>query len=114
MVAGDWISTQDSRQAQQFFGVLEHRLEKFGLELAPAKSRVIRFSRNGEPGATRFDFLGFEFSWRKDRAGRPHLKRRTSRKKLRNSLANFTEWCKQSRHVPLRELFPVLKLKLHG
>src|SRR3990172_7226577 len=99
-------------EAQHFYGALEHRLEKFGLQLAAAKSRVIPFSRNGEPGATRFDFLGFEFSWGKDRAGKPHLKRRTSRKKLRNSLANFTQWCKQSRHVPLRELFPLLKLKL--
>jgi len=101
-------------EAQHFYGALEHRLEKFGLQLAAAKSRVIPFSRNGEPGATRFDFLGFEFSWGKDRTGRPHVKRRTSRKKLRNSLANFTAWCKQSRHVPLRELFPQLKLKLRG
>jgi len=69
----------------------------FGFRLAAAKSRVIPFNRNGEPGATRFDFLGFEFSWGKDRACKPHLKRRTSRKKLRNSLANFTAWCKQSR-----------------
>ena len=101
-------------EAQHFYGALEHRLEKFGLQLAAAKSRVVPFSRNGEPGATRFDFLGFEFSWGRDRAGKPHLKRRTSRKKLRNSLANFTAWCKQSRHVPLRELFPLLKLKLVG
>jgi len=101
-------------EAQHFYGALEHRLEKFGLQLAAAKSRVIPFSPNGEPGATRFDFLGFEFSWGKDRAGNPHVKRRTSRKKLRNSLANFTQWCKQSRHVPLRELFSLLKLKLRG
>src|SRR5881396_2207581 len=93
---------------------LEHRLGKFGLQLAAAKSRVIPFSRNGEPGATRFDFLGFEFHWGKDRAGKPHLQRRTSRKKLRHSLSNFTAWCKQSRHVPLKKLFPSLNLKLRG
>ena len=29
-------------------------------------------------------------------------------------LTNFTQWCRQSRHVPLRELFPLLKLKLRG
>ncbi len=59
-------------------------------QLAAAQSRVIHFSRNGEPGSSRFDFLGFEFTWGNDRAGKPHVKRRTSRKKLRNSLANFT------------------------
>ena len=75
---------------------------------------MIPFSPSGEPGATRFDFLGFEFSWRKDRAGKPHVQRRTSRKKLRNSLANFTQWCKQSRHTPLKKLFASLNLKLRG
>ena len=64
----------------------EAPLEKFGLRLAAAKSRVIPFSRNAEPGATRFDFLGFEFHWGEDRAGKPHLKRRTSRQTLRNFL----------------------------
>ena len=64
--------------------------------------------------ATQFDFLGFEFSWRKDRAGQPHVKRRTARKKLRNSLTRFSQWCKQSRHVSLRKLFSSLKLKLRG
>jgi len=113
--ADDFVCAfQNQDEAQHFFGALEHRLEKFGLQLAAAKSRVIPFSPTGEPGATRFDFLGFEFSWRKDRTGKPHVQRRTSRKKLRNSLANFTQWCKQSRHVPLRELFPLLKLKLRG
>ena len=113
--ADDFVCAfQHQDEAQHFYGAMEFRLEKFGLQLAAAKSRVIPFSRNGEPGATRFDFLGFEFSWGKDRAGKAHLKRRTSRKKLRNSLANFTLWCKQSRHVPLRELFPMLKLKLRG
>src|SRR5439155_10975322 len=87
---------------------------KFGLQLAAAKSRVIPFSRDAEPGATRFDFLGFEFHWGKDRAGKPDLTRRRSRKKLWNSLSNFTQWCKQSRHVPLKKLFATLNLKLRG
>lgn len=113
--ADDFVCAFENQdEAQHFFGALEHRLEKFGLQLAAAKSRVISFNRNGEPGQTRFDFLGFEFRWGKDRDGKPHLKRRTSRKKLRNSLLNFTQWCKQSRHVPLRELFSSLNLKLCG
>ena len=113
--ADDFVCAFENQdEAQHFFGVLEHRLEQFGLRLAKAKSRVIPFSRNGEPGATRFDFLGFEFYWGKDRSGKPHLKRRTSRKKLRNSLANFTQWCKENRSTPLRKLFPALNPKLRG
>src|SRR2546428_2475241 len=79
-------------EARHFFGALEHRLSKFGLQLAAAKSRVIPFSRNGESGATRFDFLGFEFHWGKDRAGKPHLQRRTSRAR------SFATRCPTSPH----------------
>src|SRR5438034_11510164 len=104
--ADDFVCAfQNQDEAQRFYVALELRLEKFGLQLAAAKSRVIPFSPVGEPGATRFDFLGFEFSWRKDRAGKPHVQRRTSRKKLRTSLANFTQWCKQSRHTRLKKVF---------
>jgi RNA-directed DNA polymerase len=100
--------------AQRFYTALRLRLEKYGLQLAVAKTRVIRFCRSDEPGTARFEFLGFEFFWGDDRKGVRRVQRRTSRKKLRNSLANFTLWCKRSRHMPVRELFPQLKLKLRG
>jgi group II intron reverse transcriptase/maturase len=105
---------QHEEEAQSFYKALEFRLEKFGLQLAADKTRVIRFSRKEKPGSSRFDFLGFEFFWGRDRARKPHLKRRTSRKKLRNSLANFTQWCKENRNLRLRLFFPTLKLKLRG
>ena len=101
-------------EARTFYKALEFRLEKFGLQLAAEKTRVIRFSRREKAGSSRFDFLGFEFHWGQDRARRPHLKRRTSRKKLRNSLANFTKWCKENRNLRLGQFFPTLKLKLRG
>lgn len=100
--------------AKAFFKALGLRLEKYGLELAADKTRVMHFSRSNQPGATRFDFLGFEFRWDKDRAGKPHVARRTSRKKLRNSIATFTQWCKQHRNVRLNLLFPELNRKLRG
>lgn len=100
--------------AEAFFNVLEVRLEKFGLQLAADKTRVLRFSRSNQPGSTRFDFLGFEFRWDRDRAGKPHVVRRTARKKLRNSIATFTQWCRQNRNVRLKLLFPQLNRKLRG
>jgi RNA-directed DNA polymerase len=113
--ADDFVCGFEYEQdAQRFYKAMGLRLEKFGLRLAAAKTRILRFCRSDEPGTTRFDFLGFEFFWGPDRKGEPRVQRRTSRKKLRNSLANFTQWCKQSRHVPLRKLFPQLKQKLRG
>ena len=94
--------------------MLGKRLGKFDLEVSAEKTRIIPFDRQRPTGKTGFDFLGFEFFWGKDRGGRPHLKRRTSRKKLRASLKRFTEWCKESRNLRLGELFRRLNAKLRG
>ena len=39
------IAFQFSRDAENFYKALPHRLSKFGLEIAPEKTRLIRFSR---------------------------------------------------------------------
>jgi len=82
--------------------------------LSPEKTKVIELRRDQQSGKNSFDFLGFEFRWGKDRSGKPHLKRRTSRKKLRKSLKNFTDWCKANRHLRLDVLFKKLNAKLRG
>jgi hypothetical protein len=94
--------------------VLGKRLGKFGLEISTQKTRVIRFSKEEKPGKNRFDFLGFEFRWDKDLAGKPHVKRRTSRKKLRTSLKNVNRWCKENKHRRLWDMFARLNAKLRG
>lgn len=99
--------------AERFYRVLGKRLEKFGLELSAEKTRVIAFDR-GQSKQEGFEFLGFEFRWGQDRQGKAHVKRRTSRKKLRSSLDRFTEWCRQKRHCPVKDWFKELKPKLQG
>jgi RNA-directed DNA polymerase len=111
--ADDFVAAfQYQEEAERFYSQLGQRSEKFGLELSAEKTRTIPFQR--KQTATSFDFLGFEFRWGKDRAGKPHLKRRTARKKLEKSLKQFTEWCKQNRHLKLGELFRILNAKLRG
>ena len=113
--ADDFVCAfQYQADAERFYRALSKRLGKFGLKLSAEKTRVIRFSRDHQPGKTSFDFLGFEFRWGKDRGGRPHLKRRTSRKRLRSSLKNFSIWCKENRHLRLDVLFRKLNAKLRG
>jgi RNA-directed DNA polymerase len=113
--ADDFVAGfENEREASQFYKALGKRLEKYGLELAPDKTRVMTFKRTDKSGANRFDFLGFEFHWGRDRAGKDYLRRRTSRKKLRSSLHNFTEWCKENRSLPTGELFTRLNRKLRG
>jgi RNA-directed DNA polymerase len=64
---------------------LAKRLEKLGLEVAPEKTRILRFSRFHRSMKRRFTFLGFEFYWFEDREGALRVKRRTARKKLQGA-----------------------------
>ena len=100
-------------EAQRFYGELEARLRKFGLELAKDKTRVIPFSRYRQ-GETSFDFLGFEFRWGSDRQGKARVQLRTARKKFRNSIKRVAAGCKQNRHRRMREQFRLLNAKLRG
>jgi hypothetical protein len=79
-------------EAQRFYQELGKRLAMFNLQLAEDKTHIIQFSRNQKKDKTHFDFLGFEFRWGKSRFGKVVLKRRTSPKKLRKAIVNFTKW----------------------
>jgi RNA-directed DNA polymerase len=113
--ADDFVCAfENQADAERFYNVLGQRLEKFGLELSGAKTRIIPFRRHRQAGKTSCEFLGCECRWGKDRKGRDHLKRRTARKKLRASLKRFTVWCKENRHLRLSVLFQRLNAKLRG
>ena len=105
---------QHEDDARRFYKVLGLRLGKFGLSLAEDKTRMIRFSRLHMEDKTWFEFLGFEFRWGTNRAGKPQVLKRTSRKKFRNSLKRFSEWCKSNKNIRMTELFAKLNLKLRG
>jgi RNA-directed DNA polymerase len=113
--ADDFVAAfQYQDDAERFYQELGQRLGKFGLELAESKTRVIPFSQHHDLGKTSFNFLGFEFRWGTDRKGKPQVQRRTARKKLRNSLQQFTAWCKQKCSFRVKDLFSELNAKLRG
>jgi group II intron reverse transcriptase/maturase len=113
--ADDFVCAfQYQDEAERFYQELGVRLGKFGLELAAEKTGVIPFSQYHNPGRTSFDFLGFEFRWGQDRAGKAHLKRRTARQRQRNSLQRFTAWCKEKCRHRVKDLFAELNVKLRG
>jgi 5-carboxymethyl-2-hydroxymuconate isomerase len=101
--------------AERFFRVLPKRLAKYGLELSAEKSRLVRFSRyRVGKKSEKFDFLGLEFRWVVDLKGTPRVTRRTSRKRLRASLARVTEWVKAQRHLSVRQQVEELNARLRG
>jgi len=112
--ADDFVCVfEKGEDARRFYQALGERLKKFNLELSAEKTHIVPFSPNGEESAS-FDFLGFEYRWGKDRAGKPHVDKRTARKNLRNSLTGFKGWLKENRHRCLPDLFRVLNAKLTG
>lgn len=105
---------QYKEDAERFYKELGIRLEKFNLELAKEKTRILRFSRFDMERSEAFDFLSFEFRWGKDRKGKSRVQRRTSRNKFRASIANFTDWVKKNRHMRLNRLIKILNSKYRG
>jgi group II intron reverse transcriptase/maturase len=101
-------------EAERFHQMLGERLGKFGLALSAEKTRIIRFSSQGPLGNSSFDFLGFEFRWGRDRAGKPRVKRRTARKKLKKSWLLLAVWCRAKRDLLEKDLFRELNAKLRG
>jgi group II intron reverse transcriptase/maturase len=113
--ADDFVCAfQYESEARAFYEELPERLKKFGLEIAPEKTRILRFSRFEPTGKNRFEFLGFEFRWGRSRQGKPSVKRRTAPRRLTRSIAAFTEWIRKHRHRPLPELMGALRAKYRG
>lgn len=104
---------QFSRDAEKFFRALGKRLGKFGLQVAPEKTRIIKFTRF-VPYGNEFSFLGFAFRWGFDRKGKAHLLRETSRRRLQQSICAFKDWLRANRHRRLKSIFSALSVKLRG
>ncbi len=85
---------------------LADRLEGFGLQLAKEKTNCMEFGRFAREDAYKrgekpkeFTFLGFTHYCGKTKQGHFKVKRRTSRKKLGQSLREYTDWAKKARCV---------------
>ena len=94
--------------------MLPKRLEKFGLEVASDKTRLLRFSRFHPRMKRRFTFLGFELYWFEDRQGVPRVMRRTAPKKLQACCRRIKEWIRSNRHLKGRQFVVALNRRLRG
>ncbi len=105
--ADDFVACfQYKEDAESFLRRLKDRLEGFGLEVAEEKTRCIEFGRFARGDAYKrgekpeeFTFLGFTHYCGKTKGGCFKVKRRTSRKKLGQSLERFTDWAEKARRV---------------
>jgi group II intron reverse transcriptase/maturase len=116
------VCLQYEQDAVKFRDDLGQRLGKFGLEVEPTKTRVVKFGRfavqNAKAKGNRpetFDFLGFTHycGTRRDGTGF-RMKRVTARKKFTAKVRVFKEWLKKARTMKTAELWAGAKAKLRG
>ena len=102
--------------------MLPKRFGKYGLALHPEKSRLVPFRglRPGAPAGPRrerpgtFDFLGFTHYWGRTRKGNWAVKRKTARGRFTRALRSLGQWCREHRHMPVKEQWGTLAAKLRG
>jgi group II intron reverse transcriptase/maturase len=108
--------------AHRIMEVLPKRFERFGLALHPQKTRLVRFTRPTErPGAKgkgprpeTFNLLGFTHYWGASRQGNRVVKRKTAKDRFRRAVKRIAEWCRDNRHLTIREQHLGLSRKLQG
>lgn len=109
--------------AMAVYKEMQARLKQCGLEFAEDKTRLIEFGRfanenrrkRGEGKPETFDFLGFtHYCSKSKRTGKFRVKRKTSRKKLKQKIQEFSVWIKSNRNEPLKSIISTTKRKLIG
>ena len=100
-------------EACRVYEVLKKRLDKFGLELAEDKTRILPFGRNSKTKDT-FDFLGFTHVNSKTRAGKYTVGHLISKKKKKQFKANLKKWVKENRNIKFSVFMAALNRKLRG
>jgi group II intron reverse transcriptase/maturase len=104
------VGFQYEQDARAMRTAMAERLAKFGLELHPEKTRVIRFGRYARKDCVRdgrkrpetFDFLGFTHIAGEARQGGFQLQRRTSRKKRAAKMSMLRAEMRLRMHDPPR------------
>jgi len=113
----------DDIVVERFLQQWQDRLQKFGLELHPDKTRLIEFGRcaaenrkqRGEGKPEVFNFLGFTHMCGKTRkTGRFIVKRKTIRKRLSAKLSELKEELRRRWHQPVAEVGKWLKSVVQG
>src|ERR1700751_5006409 len=122
--ADDIVAGFENRaDAERFLQEWKDRLQKFGLEFHPDKTRLIEFGREaaknrkqrdeGKPEV--FNFLGFTHMCGTTRkTGRFIVKRKTIRKRLSAKLSELKEELRRRWHQPVAEVGKWLKSVVQG
>ena len=117
------VGFENRTDAERFLSEWKERMQKFGLELHPDKTRLIEFGRHasenrkkrGEDKPETFHFMGFTHMCGQTRkTGRFIVKRKTIRKRLSAKLKELKEELRRRWHEPVAEVGKWLKSVVRG
>jgi group II intron reverse transcriptase/maturase len=116
------VCFQHESDAKHFRQQMEARLNQFGLEIAPEKTRILEFGpyaqqkarARGEKAET-FDFLGLTHYCARSRNGkRFRMKRKTMSKRFTAKLKAYKTWLKANRTLTTPDIMRITAAKLRG
>ena len=105
---------QKEDEAKKFYEALKKRLNKFGLEVAEEKSKIIHFGKRAKNNKESFEFLGIRHINGKNRKGNYKLVHKTSKKKMKEKKKKVKTWIKENRQKPIKIIIKKLNIKLEG
>lgn len=109
---------QHKDDADAFYSALIERLQKFNLEIAEDKTKIITFGRfadtDGQGKPPTFDFLGFTHYCSKSKNGKFRVKRKSSRKKVNSKIKKHKDWLRANRTTDIKDIMDRLKRSLNG
>jgi len=108
------IGLEIKEDAQRVYAVLPKRFKKHGLTIHPEKTKLINFEPNDNKSTKTFDFLGFTHFWAKSNRGFWVVKRKTKRAKVNYIFNTLYNYCKDHRHLSVREQWLDLCMKIRG
>jgi group II intron reverse transcriptase/maturase len=113
------IGCEMEEDAQRVMAALPERFSRFKLKIHPEKTKMVRFKKPSSQDKTdksngTFDFLGFTHYWGKSLRGYWIVKRKTAGKRLRRSMKAIWKWCRENRHIFIKEQYETLSSKLRG
>ena len=107
------ILCQYEEEAYQIYEVLKKRLNKFNLEVAEDKTRIIPFGKIIGNTKT-FDFLGFTFMNGKTRNGKYMVQLKISKKKKKAKKKNIKQFIKENMHMDMAKLIDKINKRIVG
>ena len=104
---------QYEEEARKFYKMLIERMNKFKLELAEDKTRILPFGRF-KGTKEEFDFLGFTLANGMTLNGKYRPNIRTNKKKLKQKFEVVKKWLHDNMHNPVLEVGLSIKKKIIG